>query len=227
VKYPKSRQLLASPSPVIRSSLLLAETLSAVLQDEPTNLHSIIYLQILRIIRSTGQTIDEICHRYFRGMHSFIPILSAPQFHEQLIHLAAFPSATFSVLLLSMALVTYHPGLVLPSSGVDHATLYFTTKSLYTQAQGSFANSLPLIQAGIIIASYEYATQRINEAFCSIGVCARMGYAAGLHLVSLTEESHYCCQAAERYNTWWGIVITERSDPELYYSLCESRNLTL
>jgi len=197
--------------------MLLAETLSAVLQDEPTNVNSTIYLQILRIIRLTDQTIDEICLRYFRGMHSFIPILSAARFHEQLIHLAALPSAPFSVLLLSMALVTYHPSLVASSSAVDQATLYFTTKSLYTQALGSFPDSFPLIQAGIIIASYEYATQRINEAFCSINVCARMGYAIGLHLVSLTEGSDLYSQAAEKNNTWWGIVIAERSDLELYY----------
>lgn len=206
-----------TPSPVIGSSLLLAETLSAVLQDEPTSLHSTVYLQILRIIHLTDQTIDEICLRYFRGMHSFIPILSAPRFHEQLIHSAALPSATFSVLLLSMALVTYHPSLVASSSAVDQATLYLTTKSLYTQALASFPDSLLLVQAGIIIASYEYATRRINEAICSISVCARMGYATGLHLLSLTEGSNHSSQVAEKNNTWWGVVITERLDLESYY----------
>jgi hypothetical protein len=143
-------------------------------------------------------------------MHSFTPILSTSLFHEQLPHLAAFPSATFSILLLSMALVTYHPSLVMSSSTVDQETLYLTTKSLYAQAKSTFSDSLPLIQAGIIIASYEYATQRVDEAFCSISVCARMGYASGLHAVSLTEGSDHHPQTAEKNNTWWGIVIAER-----------------
>ncbi|KAJ5306859.1 hypothetical protein N7508_005874 [Penicillium antarcticum] len=210
-KYSQLRRLPMISSPVISSSLLLAETLSAVLQDEPTSLHSTVYLQILRIIRLTDQTIDEICLRYFRGMHSFIPILSAPRFHEQLIHSAALPSATFSVLLLSMALVTYHPSLVTSSSAVDQATLYFTVKSLYSQTLASFPDSLHLVQAGTIIASYEYATRRIHEAFFSISVCARMGYTIGLHLLSLTGRSDNPSQATEKSDTWWGVVITERT----------------
>ena len=213
-KCPQLRRLPAITNPVIRSSLLLAETLSAVLQDEPTSLHSTVYLQTLRIIRLTDQTRDEVCLRYFRGMHSFIPILSAPRFHEQLTHSAALPSATFSVLLLSMALVTYIPSLATSSSAVDPATLYLTTKSLYTQTLASFPDSLLLVQAGIIIASYEYATRMINEAFCSISVCARMGYATGLHRLNLTEGSDHSSQAAEKNNTWWGVVITERSGLE-------------
>lgn len=199
-QYLQLRPILAAPNPVIRSSILLANTLSAVLQDEPTNLNSTLYLQILRIFRLTGQTVDEICVRYFRGMHSFIPILSPPRFYEQLLHSNTSPSAAFSMLLLSMGLVTYRPHLAMSCSVVDPMTLYLTTKSLFTQAQSSISRSLPLIQAGIIIANYEYATQKINEAFASIAVCARMGYAAGLHLGNLAEEA----------NTWWGIVIAER-----------------
>lgn len=116
-----------------------------------------------------------------------------------------------------MALVTYHPSLAAPSSAIDQATLYVTTKSLYTQALASFPDSLLLVQAGIIIASYEYASRKINEAFCSISICARIGYALGLHLVNLKEATDHSSQAAEKHNTWWGIVIAERSDLESYY----------
>lgn len=122
-----------------------------------------------------------------------------------------------------MALVTYIPSLATSSSAVDPATLYLTTKSLYTQTLASFPDSLLLVQAGIIIASYEYATRMINEAFCSISVCARMGYATGLHRLNLTEGSDHSSQAAEKNNTWWGVVITERSGLEWYYFCVRSK----
>jgi hypothetical protein len=111
-----------------------------------------------------------------------------------------------------MCLITYHPGLAKSPSVIDQVTLYLTTKSLYSHIQSFFPHSLHLIQAGIIIASYEYATNKINDAFASIAVCARMGYAARLHLVSLAEglDPMQYSQAEEELSTWWGIVIAER-----------------
>ncbi|KAJ5497894.1 hypothetical protein N7453_006945 [Penicillium expansum] len=211
-EYLTVRPLLALPSPVIRSSMLLSDTLSDVLQYEPTNINSTLYLQIIRIIRLTNQSVDDVSTRYYREIHTFIPIVSPCRFREELLHSSALPSATFSLLLLSMCLITYHPGLAKDSSAIDQATLYLTTKSLYTQIQSSFPHSLHLIQAGIIIASYEYATNRINDAFASIGVCARMGYAARLHLVRLVGELDTVeySQAEEELGIWWGIVIVER-----------------
>lgn len=203
-------------SPTIRSSLLLAETLSAVLQCAPNSLHSTVYLQILRIIRLSGQTIDDIVWRYFRGIHSFIPILSAPQFHDQLTHLAASPSAAFSVLLMSMALVTYHPNLGASGSALNEETFYITVKSVFAQTLASFPNSLHLLQAGIIIATHEYATRRISEALCTISICARMGYATDLHLVVQTELPGHLIQPSEKIITWMGVVILERSALEPY-----------
>lgn len=204
---------MAVPSPIIRSSMLLSDTLSDVLQSEPTNINSTLYLQIIRIIRLADRSVDDISMRYFRGIHTFIPVISPCRFHEELLHSSAFPSARFSLLLLSMCLITYHPGLVARnSSPVDQATLYLTTKTFYAQIQSSFPHSLHLIQAGIIIASYEYATKKVNDAFASIGVCARMGYAARLHLASPIEGSdpRQYSQAEEELSTWWAIVIAER-----------------
>lgn len=116
-----------------------------------------------------------------------------------------------------MALVTYHPSLVASSSAIDQATLYLTTKSLHTQALASFPGSLHLVQVGILIAIYEYATGRINEALCSISLCARIGYATGLHLLSFTEGSDHSSQVAEKNSTWWAVVITERLVLASYY----------
>jgi len=154
--------------------------------------------------------VDDFSARYFRGIHMFIPILSRPRFHDQLVQ-SGVPSAAFSVLLLCMCMITYHPEFASQSQSIDQATLYLTAKSLLTQVQTSFPPSLHLIQASVIIAAYEYANGKIHNALVSIGSCARMGYTIGLHLASPVDivDSDTCFEA-EKCNTWWGIIICER-----------------
>ncbi|KAJ5577691.1 uncharacterized protein N7459_006655 [Penicillium hispanicum] len=204
--------LVAASSPIIRSSLLLSHTLSEVLMSEPKNVDSALYLQILRIIRTTGQSVDDMTVRYFRGIHYFMPIISRPRFHERVVDIGAPPPASFSMLLLSMCLITYHPEIdPQPEAALDPETLYMTTKTLFAQVQASHPRSLRLIQAGTMIATYEYASRRVHDALATIGTCARMGYAARIHLASPVPGTELYPQTEEEANTWWGIIICERT----------------
>lgn len=134
--------------------------------------------------------------------------------HDHLLNnFGAPPPADFSILLLSLFLVTHHPESVSSApEPLDQETLYFATKALFAQVQASHPPSLNLIQAAITIATYEYANGRIHDAFTSIGTCARMGYAAGLHLAhpvqGMGAEAYQ--KAEEEANTWWGIITFER-----------------
>lgn len=201
--------------PIIRTSLLLSNTLSEVLLSHPTNAESTLYLRVLSVIRTTGQPIDDIIMRYFRGIHSFIPMLSRSRVKRYLLDHGAPPPAGFSILLLSMCLITYHPDLVTPSTDLlDRETLYVTTKTLFGLIQASFPPSLHLIQAAIIMATDEYANDRIHDAFTSIGLVARMGYAAHINNarpVSDMGDEEYL-EAEEKANTWWSILVCERYD---------------
>ena len=72
-----------------------------------------------------------------------------------------------------------------------------------------------MIQAGLLIATYEYAHGLTKAAYISIGTCARMGYAGGLHRGQLDWSSlggHLSptLKEEEEHNLWWGIVICER-----------------
>ncbi len=86
---------------------------------------------------------------------------------------------------------------------------------LFAHAQAMIPTSTSLVQASLLIATYEYAHSLEEAAYISIGTCARMGYIVGLHngrfgsplrgdrtLATLKEE--------EDYNLWWGIVTCER-----------------
>jgi hypothetical protein len=187
--------------------------LSNVLLPEPTNAHSTLHFQILQILKTTGQSVEDIATRYFCGVHSFIPIIPRPCFQDQVTSHATSPSGPFSVLLLSICLITYHPALSphAPQS-LDRETLFLASKTIFAEAQAVFPPSLPLIQAGIIIAVYEYANHKLNDAISTISVCARMGQAARIHLAEPDQKvrSSSCQYGGDEYNTWWQIIILER-----------------
>lgn len=176
---------------------------------DPTAIDMTLYLQARRVIQTTGQFVDDISVRYFQGIHRHLPIISRKHFHDQLIHIGASPPPGFSILLLSICLLTYHPRL-LPQTPppVGREPLYLSVKSLFAQVQAFFPPSVDFIQAGVLLALYEYANGRPDDAFLSITGCARMGYASGLHRGRPTVFP--ASDDDEAVNTWWGIVICER-----------------
>lgn len=72
-----------------------------------------------------------------------------------------------------------------------------------------------MIQAGLLIATYEYAQGLVEAAYISIGTCARMGYAGGIHVGQLGRTPSGgklapTLKDEEEHNLWWGIVVCER-----------------
>ena len=72
-----------------------------------------------------------------------------------------------------------------------------------------------MIQAGLLIATYEYGHGLLEAAYVSIGTCARMGFIAGLHggqfgRPSPGGQSSPLLKEDEEHNLWWGIIVSER-----------------
>ncbi|EXJ77053.1 hypothetical protein A1O3_10211 [Capronia epimyces CBS 606.96] len=161
------------------------------------------------------------------------------------------PRAEFALLLLTMALLLVgdesvdHPAAKLADhhlwrrrrrrplpQQIDRTKLYLAIKSLLAQAQAlhAFGSSTPstthLIQAGVLLAVYEYASGRPEQAFVSIGNYARMAHLAQLQYPSGSSSSSLSSsssrphrfssskdeeQEQEEINIWWGILICERT----------------
>ncbi|KAK8110302.1 uncharacterized protein PG998_006759 [Apiospora kogelbergensis] len=198
------------------------------------NLHQ----QVYQLIRASGYFVDDVSSRYFHTLHLYIPIISRPRFHDKLVTLGATPSADLSVLLLSMHLATLvpptqdqqdsfsnrylHGGIGdSVSTETNSQSLYLTAKYLFAQVQCTLPPSVHLIQAGLLIAIYEYTRGQPDQALITISLCARLAYAAriyqsaGVHANSL-DGRRTRSEAREEANTWWGIVIYERA------ALCEA-----
>ena len=210
--------------PSIKSTLLLMDSFLGVLPGqaldfkklaEPTSVDAVLYSQVCRIITTYGKYVDDISVSYFQGVHRWLPIISRRRFHDRLMNLRGPATADFSVLLLAMCLVTSRPAEDSKSRVRDQETLYLSSKMLFAHAQSFTATSTHLIQAGLLIATYEYAQGLSDAAFVSIGTCARMAYAAGLSngaLRDTREQGSLSDQdwACENHNLWWGIVLCER-----------------
>lgn len=184
------------------------------------------YIQVHGVIRATGQFVDDISARYFYGFHGHLPIVARTRFNNNLVSGKAAPTADFSVLLLAMCLLThvpalgYHAGQAAATS-IEQKSIYLTTRSLFAQVQASCTPSIPLIQAGLLLAVYEYIQGWPDDSFVTISGIARMAYAIRMHTrdrgqIQMAHAYGHNAnmgppqQAEEEANTWWGIVIFER-----------------
>ncbi|KAL6230657.1 hypothetical protein BDW75DRAFT_234225 [Aspergillus navahoensis] len=184
------------------------------LSETASTLGATVCREVQRIISFTGQYLDEVSVRYFQSIHWYLPIISRQRFHAHLLSFGTDPGPDFSVLLLSMCMLTYSPDPGRPDGRhVDPLTLYLAAKSLFSQAQTIGRPSLNLIQAGILIAVFEYWRGELDRGFVSIGGCARMAYAAGLKRpTSLPSMNNDVYPDEEDGSTWWGICIIALCD---------------
>ena len=184
------------------------------------------YPEVHGIIRGTRQFVDDISARYFQGFHRHLPVISRTRFSNSLTASGAAPSDDFSVLLLTICLITHAPAHGYRSGdeatrSVEQQFLYLTARSFFAQVQVTCSPSVPLIQACLLLAVYEYTHGRPSDAFVTIAGSARMAYAARIHaqgrhetqMTYTTSSNMHTAllgHAEEAANTWWGIVICER-----------------
>jgi hypothetical protein len=191
---------------------------------EPSAAAASLYLEANRLIRATGRFLDEICTRYRLGIHHYLPIICLETFDNALFTLATAPAPDFSVLLVSICLITYLPERTPQPAGaptratLERTTLHLAARSLFAQVRALSPPSVHLIQAGVLLAVYEYAQGQPDAAFASLAECARMAYAAHIwrrkprlpHEDSPRGSASSYLLAEEAANTWWGLIICER-----------------
>ncbi|MCJ1479647.1 hypothetical protein MMC13_008333 [Lambiella insularis] len=172
-----------------------------------------IHMQVGQVISTHGKYVDEISLRFFQGIHRWLPVISRQRFQDRLISFRGPPTAEFSLLLLSMCLITSQPSADSRGTIKDQENLYLTTKMLFAHVQTVLPTSTSLAQALLLIANYEYGHGLNDAAYVSIGICARMGFAVGLHKTMLnrnSREDETWLQREEERNLWWGILLSER-----------------
>ena len=113
----REHNVLGDAHPSNRAFFMLNHSLSPSLV-VPTTLDGIFHLRVCEIFRAYGKFVDDVTVRYFKGVHRWLPIISRSRFHDCLVGSQSSIVADFSVLLLSMCLITHKPVRTLLSNSI-------------------------------------------------------------------------------------------------------------
>ncbi|KIW81458.1 hypothetical protein Z517_04483 [Fonsecaea pedrosoi CBS 271.37] len=156
--------------------------------------------------------IQDIVDRYFANIHTWLPFISKKRMQLTLSNPALELTLDLALLLLSMKLVLQVPQ---GDSQSIRSPLYNLTKSYATMVESSGLMSLQLLQANILIATYELGHAVYPAAYLSTGHCARLGHALGLNdrkraPQMLKKKSGSWAELEEFKRTWWATMLLDR-----------------
>jgi hypothetical protein len=165
--------------------------------------------EINQLLQSKPGEVYGACQIFFQSVHKWMPILSQKLFYRRMTTFTKTRQSDFALLLVSVLLLIH-----CPTRGTRPEPLYEIVKARYWHHNASAAASIETIQAGLLLACYEYGSGMIEACYRTTGLCARMGSWMGLHNQglpsNLPRDSDAWLETAERCNVWWGIFIRDR-----------------
>ncbi|KAK6431123.1 hypothetical protein LTR95_012718 [Oleoguttula sp. CCFEE 5521] len=163
----------------------------------------------LQALGSSAQ-LREMIEHYFRTIHLHLPIVSHIRLYQHIANPLHEPGADMALLFLAMKLVVLN---VSEGLAARDAGLYGEVKALHAFVESQNGFSIQLLQSALLIALYEIGHAIYPAAYLTVGHCARLGYAMGLHTRDAPEmlaRSATWTEQEERRRVWWAIVIVDR-----------------
>ncbi|MCJ1428060.1 hypothetical protein MMC29_005967 [Sticta canariensis] len=167
--------------------------------------------QLFKEVCPTATIVQRIVASYFTSTHSWLPIISRERMHRDLNIPFDNISADFALLCLCMRL----EGERLPHTLQNPQTsFYLSVKEYHFQVESAGLLSVQLLQAGILLAAYEFGHAILPAAYITIGRCAKVGYAMGIHHGATSPQMLHppttWTEMEERSRTWWAVVLLDR-----------------
>ena len=186
--------------------------------------------QACDITSRDGDDIAISCSRYFITIHCWYPIIAKEELYERLEHLRSSPNADFTILVLTIYLVSrmYRQSLR-PRDGLEK--LYHTVKSFHSILLSTGRLSMDLVQAGLLLALYEHCQALHGVTYQTLGVCARMGYALGFHKTispDIFPDTGDNSVIERQRQVWWCIITLERYvyHPNMIYKVLQDSQIS-
>ncbi|OQU99119.1 Fungal specific transcription factor domain-containing protein isoform 3 [Cladophialophora immunda] len=149
--------------------------------------------------------------KYFASIHIWLPVVSRVRFYDAVRRLPGDLSSRTAWILLgcTMRMIAYvpHDGTA-TGTGNMNESLYRQVKRMLLLTELECKPSLDLVQAWLLMASYEIGHGLESAAYLSIGSCARLAILLGLE--RKFDGGANSTLMEEKSRTWWGIVIVER-----------------
>ncbi|TAQ86141.1 hypothetical protein B7494_g5546 [Chlorociboria aeruginascens] len=202
------------PELVTPFSFITSQTLFKIRPGEQQvlNLDKQLVEQCCDIISRDADDIHDSCSRYFNIVHRWFPIIVKQEFYDRLACLQSSPKGDFSLLVLTIHLISQIYRQV-PRERSSLEQLYYTTKGLYSIYISTGRSSIEVIQAGLLLAVYEHCQALHDATYQTLGACARMGYTLGFEKTlseNILQDAQANSAAERQRQVWWGIIILER-----------------
>ncbi|KAH6892535.1 hypothetical protein B0T10DRAFT_295217 [Thelonectria olida] len=148
---------------------------------------------------------------YFNlSVHTFLPIVSKLRLYQELTASQDHLNADLALLLIAMQLHTKPPNREEP----PNVGVYRAAKASCSFAEMSNVFSVRLLQATLLIALYEIEHAIYPAAYLTVGHCARLGLAMGLHdrkrAPQMLNPPTTASDWEERRRTWWAVIMLDR-----------------
>ncbi|KAI8675773.1 Fungal-trans domain-containing protein [Fusarium keratoplasticum] len=165
--------------------------------------------EFLQMIGKTPEQLAYVVDSFFAMIHPVFPIVSKRTLYQQ-ISSEGHHSPDIILLLQCMEIL-------LPNRDeavIDHRAQYRKAKQCLHLVEDQGIISMRVLQAALLLSLYEAGHAIFPAAFLSIGHCARIGHAIGIHDrrgVSQMFPSTMSWTATEEIRrTWWGVIILDR-----------------
>ncbi|KAK6515165.1 hypothetical protein TWF506_007510 [Arthrobotrys conoides] len=103
-----------------------------------------------------------------------------------------------------------------PADGIDPLSreTYKIVKAYFAQVEASNVITVRLLQAALLIALYEVSNAIFPAAYLTVGHCARLGHALGIHArkraPQIITPPVSSTELEERSRIWWAVIILDR-----------------
>lgn len=167
--------------------------------------------QVFEDVCPTITTIQRILGYYFTNTHAWLPIVSRARMHNDLSLPLDKISRDLALLYPCMRLI----GERLPQALQNPQTSYYlSVKEYFFFVESAGFLSVNLLQAGILLVFYEFGHAIFPAAFTTIGRCAKMGQAMGIHHGASAPQMlggpASWSQMEERSRVWWAVLLLDR-----------------
>jgi hypothetical protein len=180
---------------------------------ENLSFDGLVHKQACRLLQTTGLSVESIQEQYPSSIHSSLPIVYKDQFtaYTRAFSSSTPPIADLSMLILAASLLSFRRDGETQSNLADQESLYLAIKMLCTQVQAITAISIPLIQANILIAIFEYSSGRCQAALLTLNTGAAMLKACEMNVESSeVERDHRTFTVPSLEVVRWYIIVCER-----------------
>ncbi|KAK0624379.1 hypothetical protein B0T14DRAFT_517942 [Immersiella caudata] len=156
--------------------------------------------------------------RYFAMVHPSFPVLSRLKINRYLDSPAGGTQADMALLLMAVRLLSLS---VSPTSNQtprdrESLPLYRRAKECYAALEMQGVITPVLLQAVLLLAYWEVGHAVYPAAFLSVGLCARLGQALGIHkqrreaTIPMYADPTSAIETEEQRRIWWGVVTLDR-----------------